>query len=92
MVRLALLWQKLATTKDTATRLTNNMGVVNSMFTAWLAGSAAAHMQLNYPSPFNASNNPHRISGADPYLQFPVGDHQTTDFKENESPITSFPV
>jgi hypothetical protein len=32
---------------------------------------ALAHMQLHYPPPFNASNNPHRTTPADPYLQFP---------------------
>ena len=34
--------------------------------------SATAHMQLYYPAPFNASNNPHRTTEtADPYLEFP---------------------
>ena len=36
-----------------------------------LAACATAHMQLHYPAPFNASNNPHRTTGADPYLQYP---------------------
>lgn len=35
------------------------------------ATAALAHMQLVYPAPFNASNNPHRITPADPYLQYP---------------------
>lgn len=35
------------------------------------ATSATAHMQLHYPSPFNASNNPHRTTQPDPYLQYP---------------------
>ncbi|PPJ52792.1 hypothetical protein CBER1_11283 [Cercospora berteroae] len=34
--------------------------------------TTSAHMQLFYPAPFNASNNPHRTSTtADPYLEFP---------------------
>ena len=36
-----------------------------------LALQVTAHMQLNYPAPFNASNNPHRLTAPDPYLQFP---------------------
>ena len=38
---------------------------------ALLASSTLAHMQLHYPAPFNASNNPHRTTAADPYLQYP---------------------
>lgn len=34
-------------------------------------GSAHAHLQLAYPAPFNASNNPHRTTAADPFLQYP---------------------
>jgi len=30
-----------------------------------------AHMQLNYPAPFGAANNPHRTDPIDPYLQYP---------------------
>jgi hypothetical protein len=36
-----------------------------------LAGCALAHLQLAYPAPFNASNNPHRTTNEDPYLQYP---------------------
>jgi hypothetical protein len=36
-----------------------------------LAGCALAHLQLAYPAPFNASNNPHRTTHEDPYLQYP---------------------
>jgi hypothetical protein len=36
-----------------------------------LVNTAIAHMQLTYPAPFNASNNEHRTSAADPYLQYP---------------------
>ncbi|EMC92258.1 hypothetical protein BAUCODRAFT_283706 [Baudoinia panamericana UAMH 10762] len=36
-----------------------------------LATLCTAHMQLNFPPPFNASNNPHRTTRADPYLQYP---------------------
>jgi hypothetical protein len=36
-----------------------------------LASSALAHLQLAYPAPFNATNNPHRTNPADPYLQYP---------------------
>ena len=36
-----------------------------------LAGCALAHLQLTYPAPFNASNNPHRTTNEDPYLQYP---------------------
>jgi hypothetical protein len=36
-----------------------------------LASSALAHLQLAYPAPFNATNNPHRTTPADPYLQYP---------------------
>ncbi|KAK4545302.1 hypothetical protein LTR36_003482 [Oleoguttula mirabilis] len=38
---------------------------------ALLATHAVAHMQLVYPAPFNASNNPYRTTPADPYLQYP---------------------
>lgn len=38
---------------------------------ALFASYASAHMQLVYPAPFNASNNPYRTSTADPYLQYP---------------------
>ncbi|PIA95054.1 hypothetical protein CB0940_08152 [Cercospora beticola] len=39
---------------------------------ALFLASTSAHMQLFYPAPFNASNNPHRTSTtADPYLEFP---------------------
>lgn len=36
-----------------------------------LFSNALAHMQLSYPAPLNASNNPHRTTPADPYLQYP---------------------
>lgn len=36
-----------------------------------LVSSAHAHLQLAYPAPFNASNNPHRTTPADPFLQYP---------------------
>jgi hypothetical protein len=36
-----------------------------------LVNMVIAHMQLTYPAPFNASNNQHRTSAADPYLQYP---------------------
>ncbi|SMY22286.1 unnamed protein product [Zymoseptoria tritici ST99CH_1A5] len=29
------------------------------------------HMMLDYPAPFNATNNPHRVTEPDPYLQYP---------------------
>ena len=38
---------------------------------AGLASGAIAHPQLVYPAPFNASNNPHRTTQEDPYLQYP---------------------
>lgn len=38
---------------------------------ALFATSTLAHMQLHCPPPFNASNNPHRTSTPDPYLQYP---------------------
>jgi hypothetical protein len=37
---------------------------------AFMSG-ALAHLQLAYPAPFNASNNPHRTTQEDPYLQYP---------------------
>ncbi|KAK4896235.1 hypothetical protein LTR27_005757 [Elasticomyces elasticus] len=44
---------------------------VISIFAA-LCAVATAHLQLHYPAPFNASNNPHLGDcGADPYLQYP---------------------
>ncbi len=36
-----------------------------------LAGAASAHMKLNFPPPFNASNNPHIEGAGDPFLQYP---------------------
>ena len=51
------------TTEKAATMLTSFSAV------AILVASTAAHMQLHYPPPFNASNNPHRTTGADPYLE-----------------------
>ncbi|KAK3117787.1 hypothetical protein LTR53_000475 [Teratosphaeriaceae sp. CCFEE 6253] len=39
---------------------------------ATLLATALAHMQLHYPAPFNASNNPHLGDcSPDPYLQYP---------------------
>ena len=38
---------------------------------ALFATSILAHMQLVYPAPFNASNNPHRTTPEDIYLQYP---------------------
>ncbi|KAK5134481.1 hypothetical protein LTR08_006398 [Meristemomyces frigidus] len=38
---------------------------------ALLATHTLAHMQLTYPPPFNATNNPHRTTPFDPYLQYP---------------------
>ncbi|GIZ45785.1 hypothetical protein CKM354_000893800 [Cercospora kikuchii] len=39
---------------------------------ALFLATISAHMQLFFPAPFNASNNPHRTSTtADPYLEFP---------------------
>ncbi|KAK5128823.1 hypothetical protein LTR85_000156 [Meristemomyces frigidus] len=38
---------------------------------AFFAIHVASHMQLVYPAPFNASNNPYRTTSADPYLQYP---------------------
>ena len=37
----------------------------------FFAAACLGHMQLYFPAPFNATNNPHRITGADPYLQYP---------------------
>ncbi|KAK2813860.1 hypothetical protein FQN50_000261 [Emmonsiellopsis sp. PD_5] len=36
-----------------------------------LAVAVQAHMQLYYPPPFAAENNPHRTDPADPYLDYP---------------------
>ncbi|CAK4032955.1 Hypothetical predicted protein [Lecanosticta acicola] len=36
-----------------------------------LATQVTAHMQLDYPAPFNASKNAYRKTAADPYLQYP---------------------
>ncbi|KAK4910857.1 hypothetical protein LTR28_014101, partial [Elasticomyces elasticus] len=36
-----------------------------------MATLATTHMQLTYPPPFNASNNPHTTGIPDPYLQYP---------------------
>ncbi|EME84178.1 uncharacterized protein MYCFIDRAFT_195305 [Pseudocercospora fijiensis CIRAD86] len=36
-----------------------------------LASLARAHMMLAYPAPFNGSNNPHRTTPPDVYLQYP---------------------
>lgn len=36
-----------------------------------LATTTLAHMSLDYPAAFNASNNPHRTTAADPYLEYP---------------------
>lgn len=36
-----------------------------------MASGTLAHLQLVHPAPFNASNNPHRTTQADPYLQYP---------------------
>lgn len=36
-----------------------------------LVNPAHAHLQLAYPAPFNAFNNPHRTTPKDPYLQYP---------------------
>lgn len=38
---------------------------------AGLASGALAHLQFVYPALFNASNNPHRTTQEDPYLQYP---------------------
>lgn len=38
---------------------------------AFLTGSTLAHMQLAHPPPFNASNNAHRTTLGDRYLQYP---------------------
>lgn len=39
---------------------------------ALFAANSLAHMQLDYPAPFNASNNPNRATDTyDEYLQFP---------------------
>ena len=37
------------------------------------ATAVRAHMHLNYPPTFNASNNPHTTGTGDPYLDFPYG-------------------
>lgn len=44
------------------------MRALRILAAALLASQAVAHMQLHFPPPFNASNNPHRTTGADPYL------------------------
>lgn len=38
-----------------------------------LTASVQAHMQLHYPPPFGAENNPHRTDSADKELDFPYG-------------------
>ncbi|OCK75599.1 lytic polysaccharide monooxygenase [Lepidopterella palustris CBS 459.81] len=39
-----------------------------------LASTAVhAHMHLNYPATFNASNNPHTTGPSDPFLDYPYG-------------------
>lgn len=40
---------------------------VVAMFVVGVLG----HMQLVYPAPLGAENNPHRTDAADPYLQYP---------------------
>lgn len=47
------------------------MLTITALLGALLATQALAHMQLVFPAPFNASNNPHRTTAADPYLQYP---------------------
>lgn len=39
--------------------------------TVLLAAMASSHMQLYHPPPFNGTNNPHRTTPPDPYLQYP---------------------
>ncbi|KAF1986850.1 lytic polysaccharide monooxygenase [Aulographum hederae CBS 113979] len=40
---------------------------------AFAATAVQAHMQLAYPAPFNATNNPHRDGPADEFLTYPYG-------------------
>ncbi|KAL1587790.1 hypothetical protein WHR41_03594 [Cladosporium halotolerans] len=47
------------------------MSKLLQILVAFLTGSTLAHMQLAYPPPFNASNNPYRTTPEDPYLQYP---------------------
>ncbi|EME45691.1 hypothetical protein DOTSEDRAFT_79599 [Dothistroma septosporum NZE10] len=47
------------------------MLLANALAGVLLAAACRAHMMLDYPAAFNASNNPHRKTAADPYLEFP---------------------
>jgi hypothetical protein len=47
------------------------MAALSSLLIFMLTGDVFAHLQLAYPAPFNASNNPHRTTPEDPYLQYP---------------------
>lgn len=42
-----------------------------TLFAFFFTTQTIAHMQLSSPPAFNASNNPHRTTPADPYLQYP---------------------
>ncbi|KAK3065506.1 hypothetical protein LTS18_006217 [Coniosporium uncinatum] len=43
-----------------------------TLATLTAAVAVQAHMQLVYPPPFNASNNPHLDGAPDPFLQYPA--------------------
>jgi hypothetical protein len=49
----------------------HTMAVFYRLLLFLLAGDTSTHLQLVYPAPFNASNNPHRSTPEDPYLQYP---------------------
>ncbi|KAI9810758.1 MAG: hypothetical protein M1827_006096 [Pycnora praestabilis] len=42
-----------------------------SLIITTFATAVLGHMQLNYPPPFNATNNPHTTGPGDPLLQYP---------------------
>jgi hypothetical protein len=49
----------------------HTMVILSRFLLFLLAGNAFAHLQLASPAPSNASNNPHRSTPEDPYLQYP---------------------
>lgn len=47
------------------------MAALSFLLILAIAGNAFAHLQLYYPAPFNAFNNPHRTTAEDPFLTYP---------------------
>ncbi|TKA69233.1 hypothetical protein B0A49_10735 [Cryomyces minteri] len=47
------------------------MYTIITVVTLSIISAVQAHMQLTYPPPFQASNNPYTTGPADPYLQYP---------------------